>query len=147
MLFLLEFYVLITIFPFCHVLLIFVALKFYNSVSSKTSVILDCILDIPHAPAGDKYLVARRWGHIRIVTRKWVDQSVVKRGILAVLQLCLIFVPSPVRGVCLCVCVCIHKYAYAQYLSVIFCQHLLLLPFLWVFLMPLLRVMCVHAWC
>ncbi|CAL5414578.1 unnamed protein product [Camellia sinensis] len=31
------------------------------------------------APEGDKYKVAKRWGHIHIVTRKWFDQSVSRR--------------------------------------------------------------------
>ncbi|KAJ4965475.1 hypothetical protein NE237_017324 [Protea cynaroides] len=30
----------------------------------------------------DKYKVARKWGHIHIVTRKWVDQSIAKRACL-----------------------------------------------------------------
>ncbi|KAM7256625.1 hypothetical protein ACFE04_012366 [Oxalis oulophora] len=29
--------------------------------------------------AGDKYKVARKWGHIKIVTRKWFDQSIIRR--------------------------------------------------------------------
>ncbi|GMN45524.1 hypothetical protein TIFTF001_014708 [Ficus carica] len=32
--------------------------------------------------AGDKYKVARKWGHIHIVTRKWFDQSVIRRACL-----------------------------------------------------------------
>ncbi|CAK7346916.1 unnamed protein product [Dovyalis caffra] len=35
-----------------------------------------------HAPEGDKYKVARRWGHIRIVTTKWFDQSVASKACL-----------------------------------------------------------------
>ncbi|GMP79528.1 hypothetical protein CsSME_00035031 [Camellia sinensis var. sinensis] len=31
------------------------------------------------SPEGDKYKVAKRWGHIHIVTRKWFDQSVSRR--------------------------------------------------------------------
>uniref|UniRef100_A0A7N1A2N6 BRCT domain-containing protein n=1 Tax=Kalanchoe fedtschenkoi TaxID=63787 RepID=A0A7N1A2N6_KALFE len=31
-----------------------------------------------NAPEGDKYKVARRWGHIYIVTRKWFDQSIAR---------------------------------------------------------------------
>ncbi|PQM37677.1 hypothetical protein Pyn_12723 [Prunus yedoensis var. nudiflora] len=31
---------------------------------------------------GDKYKVAQRWGHIRIVTRKWFDQSISRRACL-----------------------------------------------------------------
>ncbi|KAG5245964.1 BRCT domain-containing family protein [Salix suchowensis] len=31
---------------------------------------------------GDKYKVARRWGHIHIVTRKWFDQSVASKACL-----------------------------------------------------------------
>ncbi|KAI4337857.1 hypothetical protein L6164_016226 [Bauhinia variegata] len=33
-------------------------------------------------PEGDKYKVAKRWGHIHIVTRKWFDQSVARRACL-----------------------------------------------------------------
>ncbi|KAK1267690.1 hypothetical protein QJS04_geneDACA000015 [Acorus gramineus] len=40
------------------------------------------ISDISYAPEGDKYLVAQRWGHIHIVTRKWLDQSIVRRACL-----------------------------------------------------------------
>ncbi|KAF4372947.1 hypothetical protein G4B88_018112 [Cannabis sativa] len=32
------------------------------------------------SPEGDKYKVARRWGHIHVITRKWFDQSVVRRA-------------------------------------------------------------------
>ncbi|KAJ6821041.1 putative DNA topoisomerase 2-binding protein 1-A isoform X1 [Iris pallida] len=39
-------------------------------------------LDMPYAAVGDKYLVARRWGNIHIVTRKWIDQSIAKGGCL-----------------------------------------------------------------
>lgn len=38
-------------------------------------------LDILYTPEGDKYLVARKWGHINIVSKKWLDQSVERRGI------------------------------------------------------------------
>lgn len=31
-------------------------------------------------PEGDKFKVAKRWGHIHIVARKWFDQSVARRG-------------------------------------------------------------------
>ncbi|XP_059630648.1 uncharacterized protein LOC132273665 isoform X2 [Cornus florida] len=34
------------------------------------------------APEGDKYKVAKRWGHIHIVSRKWFDQSVARRACL-----------------------------------------------------------------
>ncbi|XP_073271085.1 uncharacterized protein [Primulina huaijiensis] len=34
------------------------------------------------APDGDKYKVAKRWGHIHIVTRKWFHQSVARRACL-----------------------------------------------------------------
>eukprot|EP00268_Persea_americana_P053257 TRINITY_DN6013_c0_g1_i4.p1 TRINITY_DN6013_c0_g1~~TRINITY_DN6013_c0_g1_i4.p1 ORF type:complete len:814 (-),score=125.40 TRINITY_DN6013_c0_g1_i4:2532-4973(-) len=33
-------------------------------------------------PEGDKYLVARKWGHINIVSKKWFDQSVERRACL-----------------------------------------------------------------
>ncbi|KAL7176344.1 hypothetical protein ACSBR2_029810 [Camellia fascicularis] len=35
------------------------------------------------SPEGDKYKVAKRWGHIHIVTRKWFDQSVSRRVCLS----------------------------------------------------------------
>ncbi|KAK9096174.1 hypothetical protein Sjap_021671 [Stephania japonica] len=41
-----------------------------------------CILDILYAAEGDKYLVARKWGHIHIVAKKWLDQSIAKRSCL-----------------------------------------------------------------
>ncbi|KAF3447039.1 hypothetical protein FNV43_RR12219 [Rhamnella rubrinervis] len=41
-----------------------------------------CVTRIPAAPEGDKYKVARRWGHICIVTRKWFDQSIARRACL-----------------------------------------------------------------
>ncbi|GMH00932.1 hypothetical protein Nepgr_002771 [Nepenthes gracilis] len=34
------------------------------------------------SPEGDKYKVARKWGHISIVTRKWFDQSIARRACL-----------------------------------------------------------------
>ncbi|KAL6208329.1 hypothetical protein ACLB2K_019280 [Fragaria x ananassa] len=40
---------------------------------------------------GDKYKVARKWGYIYIVTRKWFDQSIAKRA-------CLIEESFPVQG-------------------------------------------------
>ncbi|RDY12356.1 DNA topoisomerase 2-binding protein 1, partial [Mucuna pruriens] len=36
-------------------------------------------LILQNAPEGDKYKVAKRWGHIHIVTRKWFDQSIARR--------------------------------------------------------------------
>ncbi|XP_062097830.1 uncharacterized protein LOC133803732 isoform X2 [Humulus lupulus] len=39
-----------------------------------------CTHLISDAPEGDKYKVARRWGHIHIITRKWFDQSVARRA-------------------------------------------------------------------
>ncbi|XP_038700037.1 DNA topoisomerase 2-binding protein 1-A isoform X2 [Tripterygium wilfordii] len=41
-----------------------------------------CTHLISDAPEGDKYLVARRWGHIHIITRKWFDQSMTRRACL-----------------------------------------------------------------
>ncbi|KAM7518765.1 hypothetical protein LguiB_017727 [Lonicera macranthoides] len=38
-----------------------------------------CVTKIP---AGDKYKVAKRWGHIYIVARRWFDQSVARRAYL-----------------------------------------------------------------
>ncbi|XP_068648087.1 uncharacterized protein [Aristolochia californica] len=39
-----------------------------------------CTHLVSDAPEGDKYLVARRWGHINIVTPKWIDQSIARKG-------------------------------------------------------------------
>jgi len=39
-----------------------------------------CVLDCSYAPEGDKYKVAKRWGHIHIVIRKWFDQSIARKG-------------------------------------------------------------------
>nr|KYP40240.1 DNA topoisomerase 2-binding protein 1 [Cajanus cajan] len=41
-----------------------------------------CILDCSYAPEGAKYKVAKKWGHIPIVTRKWFDQSIARRACL-----------------------------------------------------------------
>ncbi|XP_020411354.1 DNA topoisomerase 2-binding protein 1 [Prunus persica] len=41
-----------------------------------------CTHLISDVPEGDKYKVAQRWGHIRIVTRKWFDQSISRRACL-----------------------------------------------------------------
>ncbi|KAG4937870.1 hypothetical protein JHK85_044598 [Glycine max] len=41
-----------------------------------------CVLDCSYAPEGDKYKVAKRWGHIHIVTRKWFDQSIARKACL-----------------------------------------------------------------
>ncbi|XP_076924900.1 uncharacterized protein LOC143587514 [Bidens hawaiensis] len=35
-----------------------------------------------HTPDGDKYKVAKRWGHIHIVTRAWFNQSITRRACL-----------------------------------------------------------------
>lgn len=40
----------------------------------------NCTHLITDAPEGDKYKVARRWGHIHIVTRKWFDQSIARKA-------------------------------------------------------------------
>ncbi|XP_057249582.1 uncharacterized protein LOC104893213 isoform X1 [Beta vulgaris subsp. vulgaris] len=45
-----------------------------------------CTHLICEVPEGDKYKVAKRWGNICIVTRKWFDQSIARRGRL---QVCL----------------------------------------------------------
>ncbi|GAB2289813.1 hypothetical protein Dimus_024119 [Dionaea muscipula] len=42
-----------------------------------------CTHLICDAPEGDKYKVARKWGHISIVTRKWYDQSIAKSACLS----------------------------------------------------------------
>ncbi|WVY89501.1 hypothetical protein V8G54_035015 [Vigna mungo] len=41
-----------------------------------------CVLDCSYAPQGDKYKVAKRWGHIHIVIKKWFDQSIARRACL-----------------------------------------------------------------
>lgn len=53
---------------------------FSSLILGTSSYIANSDLDIPKAPAGDKYLVAQRWGHIHIVSRKWIDQSILRRG-------------------------------------------------------------------
>lgn len=60
------------------VLLLGVSLCFFHKhtvVSHQTG-----SLDFIYTPEGDKYKVARKWGHIHIVTRKWFDQSIARRG-------------------------------------------------------------------
>ncbi|XP_042476122.1 DNA topoisomerase 2-binding protein 1-A-like isoform X2 [Macadamia integrifolia] len=42
----------------------------------------NCTHLVADTPEGDKYKVARKWGHIHIVTRKWVNQSIAKRACL-----------------------------------------------------------------
>ncbi|XP_057442668.1 uncharacterized protein LOC130734326 isoform X2 [Lotus japonicus] len=42
----------------------------------------NCTHLISNAPEGDKYKVAKRWGHICIVTSKWFDQSIARRACL-----------------------------------------------------------------
>ncbi|KAI9201150.1 hypothetical protein LWI28_018974 [Acer negundo] len=39
-----------------------------------------CTHLICDAPEGDKYKVARKWGYIHIVSRKWCDQSIARRA-------------------------------------------------------------------
>ncbi|KAL8110317.1 hypothetical protein AgCh_026155 [Apium graveolens] len=41
------------------------------------------IICVTKVPAGDKYKVAKRWGHVHIVTRKWFDQSVSRKACLS----------------------------------------------------------------
>ncbi|PWA68877.1 BRCT domain-containing protein [Artemisia annua] len=41
-----------------------------------------CLLNYKHAPEGDKYKVAKRWGHLHIVTRAWFNHSVARRACL-----------------------------------------------------------------
>ncbi|KAM0908938.1 hypothetical protein ACQ4PT_015124 [Festuca glaucescens] len=38
-----------------------------------------CTHLVANEPGGDKYLVAKKWGNIHIVDRRWVDQSVARR--------------------------------------------------------------------
>ncbi|XP_068471908.1 uncharacterized protein [Phaseolus vulgaris] len=42
----------------------------------------NCTHLISEAPQGDKYKVAKRWGHIHIVISKWFDQSIARRACL-----------------------------------------------------------------
>ncbi|XP_014502700.1 DNA topoisomerase 2-binding protein 1-A isoform X4 [Vigna radiata var. radiata] len=42
----------------------------------------NCTHLISEAPQGDKYKVAKRWGHIHIVIKKWFDQSIARRACL-----------------------------------------------------------------
>ncbi|XP_020202421.1 DNA topoisomerase 2-binding protein 1-A [Cajanus cajan] len=42
----------------------------------------NCTHLISEAPEGAKYKVAKKWGHIPIVTRKWFDQSIARRACL-----------------------------------------------------------------
>lgn len=49
----------------------------YSAELTKKTTHLVC-----DAPEGDKYKVANRWGHIRIVTRTWFNQSVARRACL-----------------------------------------------------------------
>ncbi|XWS21680.1 hypothetical protein CRYUN_Cryun30bG0075000 [Craigia yunnanensis] len=48
---------------------------------------------VTRIPAGDKYKVARRWGHVHVVVRKWFDQSIARRA-------CLNEESYPVQGGC-----------------------------------------------
>ncbi|XP_008781616.2 DNA topoisomerase 2-binding protein 1-A isoform X2 [Phoenix dactylifera] len=41
-----------------------------------------CTHLVSDAPVGDKYMVAGRWGHIHIVTRRWIDQSIARKACL-----------------------------------------------------------------
>ncbi|XP_024973372.1 DNA topoisomerase 2-binding protein 1 isoform X1 [Cynara cardunculus var. scolymus] len=50
----------------------------YSAELTRKSTHLVC-----DAPEGDKYKVAKRWGHIHIVTRAWFDQSVARRACLS----------------------------------------------------------------
>lgn len=40
------------------------------------------VLNHAQVPEGDKFKVAQKWGNISIVTRKWFDQSIARRGML-----------------------------------------------------------------
>ncbi|PIA47580.1 hypothetical protein AQUCO_01400310v1 [Aquilegia coerulea] len=41
-----------------------------------------CTHLVSDVPEGDKYKVARKWGHIHIVTSKWLEQSIARRACL-----------------------------------------------------------------
>ncbi|XP_022896632.1 DNA topoisomerase 2-binding protein 1 isoform X2 [Olea europaea var. sylvestris] len=49
----------------------------YSAELTKRCTHLICL-----TPEGDKYKVAKRWGHINIIARKWFDQSVLRRACL-----------------------------------------------------------------
>ncbi|GLT55836.1 hypothetical protein SLA2020_289240 [Shorea laevis] len=67
--------------------------KYSPELTKKcTHLICDISFMLSFAPEGDKYKVARRWGHIVIVTRKWFDQSIARRA-------CLTEESYPVQGV------------------------------------------------
>lgn len=53
-----------------------------------------CVLDCSYAPESDKHKVAKRWGHIHVVTMKWFDQSIARRGNFCALVL-YVAIPFP----------------------------------------------------
>ncbi|KAG8363676.1 hypothetical protein BUALT_Bualt19G0047200 [Buddleja alternifolia] len=58
--------------------LTFVAIAFYPHNMLDIG-----ILNFSYTPEGDKYKVAKRWGHIYIITRKWFHQSIARRACLS----------------------------------------------------------------
>ncbi|XP_042461718.1 DNA topoisomerase 2-binding protein 1-like isoform X3 [Zingiber officinale] len=53
-----------------------------NGGSYSADLTKKCSHLISDSPQGDKYMVARRWGYIHIVTHRWIDQSIVRRACL-----------------------------------------------------------------
>ncbi|KAL5719563.1 hypothetical protein ACHQM5_012319 [Ranunculus cassubicifolius] len=41
-----------------------------------------CTHLVSDAPEGDKYKVAKKWGHVHLVTRRWIDQSIGRKACL-----------------------------------------------------------------
>ncbi|KAE9446523.1 hypothetical protein C3L33_21598, partial [Rhododendron williamsianum] len=60
------------------------------------------------SPEGDKYKVAKRWGNIHIVPRKWFDQSVARRG-NALSSVCSVTCLEPVN---FCSYLCLNEESY-----------------------------------
>ncbi|CAM0874720.1 unnamed protein product [Alopecurus aequalis] len=50
-----------------------------NGGQYSASLTRKCTHLVANEPGGDKYLVAKKWGNIHIVDRRWVDQSVARR--------------------------------------------------------------------
>uniref|UniRef100_A0ACD6A4A3 Uncharacterized protein n=1 Tax=Avena sativa TaxID=4498 RepID=A0ACD6A4A3_AVESA len=50
-----------------------------NGGQYSASLTKKCTHLVANEPGGDKYLVAKKWGNIHIVDRRWVDQSVARR--------------------------------------------------------------------
>lgn len=51
-----------------------------NGGQYSASLTKKCTHLVANEPGGDKYLVAKKWGSIHIVDRRWIDQSVARRA-------------------------------------------------------------------